>query len=111
MLRSRFRRLQYDTETFLATKGYEIGSLEYDGVKVFRDGAAGPFPDAVLREAEGVLATHNLGSAAQPLFIPIRLAEKSMASKYQGFVDNAASQPTETQEELRHMFGLDAPAA
>ena len=96
-------------ETFLAAKGYEVGSLEYDGVKVFRDGAAGPFPDAVLREAEGVLATHNLGSATQPLFIPMKLAEKSMASKYQGYVDNAVSQPAETQAELRHLFGLDAP--
>ena len=104
-------RLLQRLETFLAAKGYEVGSLEYDGVKVFRDGAAGPFPDAVLREAEGVLATHNLGSAAQPLFIPMKLAEKPMTSKYQGFVDNAVSQPTETQEELRRMFGLDAPAA
>jgi hypothetical protein len=104
-------RLLQRLETFLAAKGYEVGSLEYDGVKVYRDGATGPFPDAVLREAEGVLATHNLGSAAQPVFIGMKLAEKSMASKYKGFVDNAVSQPAETQAELRHMFALDAPAA
>jgi hypothetical protein len=41
----------------------------------------------------------------------MKLAEKSMASKYKGFVDNAVSQPAETQAELRHMFALDAPAA
>eukprot|EP01046_Picozoa_sp_COSAG06_P046634 COSAG06_NODE_6634_length_2846_cov_15.101929_4_plen_531_part_00 len=93
-------RLLQRLETFLAAKGYEVGSLEYDGVKVFRDGATGPFPDAILHEAESVLATHNLGSATQSLFIPMKLAEKPMASKYQGFVDNAPSQPAETQAEL-----------
>ena len=70
-----------------------------------------PTKDAILREAETVLASHNLGSDAQPLFIPIKLSEKPMVSRYQGYVDNAASQPTETQEELRRMFALDAPAA
>ena len=66
-------------ETFLASKGYQVDSLEYDGLKPRRKGNTDAFPESVLRAAETYLGGQVLRGGVR---IPMKLAEKEMKCKY-----------------------------
>jgi hypothetical protein len=80
-------RLLTKLESFLSGKGYRVDSLEFDGLKVFRNGDTGPFPTDVLREAERYLAQQDVGGGTHAICIPMKLEEKSMASLYDRAVE------------------------
>ena len=67
-------------EEFLMSKNFQIDSLEFDALKLRRpDGDDGPFPEAILREAEEYLATQQLcGGVA----IPMELSEKKLDTPF-----------------------------
>ena len=75
-------RLLKHLETFLRSKNYRVDSLEFDWLKVFRDGDTGAFPTEVLREAEQYLAKQDIGGDKHTVRVPMKLAEKSMESAY-----------------------------
>ena len=62
--------------------GYRVDSLEFDGLKVWRDGDGGTFPRELLDEAEQYLAIQDIGGGSHSVFVPIKLEEKEMKSKY-----------------------------
>ena len=72
--------LLQNLETFLQSKGYQVDSLEFDGLKPLRrDGEDGAFPEAFLREAEEYLAAIDLRGGVR---IPMKLSEKPLLSPY-----------------------------
>lgn len=86
-------RLLKHLETFLRGKGYRIDSLEFDGLKVFRDGNTAAFPEAVLREAEQYLAEQDIGGGTHTVRVAMKLAEKPMTSPYEPVLDEEPPQP------------------
>eukprot|EP01046_Picozoa_sp_COSAG06_P027748 COSAG06_NODE_2467_length_6812_cov_3.322211_1_plen_222_part_00 len=83
-------RLLKHLETFLRGKGYRVDSLEFDGLKVYRNGDTGAFPTAVLREAEQYLAQQDIGGEKHTVRVPMKLAEKPMDSAYKSVLYSAA---------------------
>ena len=75
------RLLRY-LETFLKARGYRVDSLEFDGLKVWRGGNTGAFPREVLDEAQRYLALQDIGGDTHSIYVPIKLEEKEMMSKY-----------------------------
>ena len=75
-------RLLRHLETFLTERGHRVDSLEFDGLKVWRNGDDGAFPRAILDEAEQYLAMQDIGGGTHSVFVPIKLEEKEMKSKY-----------------------------
>ena len=69
-------------ETFLTERGHRVDSLEFDGLKVWRNGDDGAFPRDILDEAEQYLAIQDIGGGTHSVFVPIKLEEKEMKSKY-----------------------------
>ena len=60
-----------------------MDSLEYDGLKVWRNGETGEFPKEVLRKAEDFLAKQDLNEGGSiPVRVPMKLAEKPLKSAY-----------------------------
>ena len=80
-------RLLTKLESFLSGKGYRVDSLEFDGLKVFRDGNTAAFPAAVLREAEQYLAEQDIGGGTHTVRVAMKLAEKPMTSPYEPVLD------------------------
>ena len=68
-------------EAFLRSKGYQVDSLEFDGLKPRRpDGDGGaPFPTTVLREAETYLSAKTLRGGVS---VPMKPSEKALVSPY-----------------------------
>ena len=67
-------------EKFLHTEGYDVDSLEFDGLKPRRpDGNTAAFPVGVLRKAEVYLAAQELRGGVK---IPMKLAEKPLESMF-----------------------------
>ena len=75
-------RLLRHLETFLTDRGYRVDSLEFDGLIVWRNGDGGTFPRELLDEAEQYLAIQDIGGGPHSVFVPIKLEEKEMKSKY-----------------------------
>jgi hypothetical protein len=67
-------------ETFLTSKGYQVDSLEFDGLKPRRNGDTGAFPEPILRDAEAYLAAQTLRGGVH---IPMKLAEKPLRCGYE----------------------------
>ena len=68
-------------EVFLQSRGYDVDSLEFDGLKPRRrDGDQGnPFPPDVLRDAEDYLASRVLRGGVR---IPMKLSEKPLITAF-----------------------------
>ena len=73
--------LLQNLETFLQSRGYDVDSLEFDGLKPRRrDGDQGkPFPADVLRDAEDYLASRVLRGDVR---IPMKLSEKPLVTAF-----------------------------
>ena len=66
----------------MTERGHRVDSLEFDGLKVWRNGDDGAFPRDILDEAEQYLAIQDIGGGTHSVFVPIKLEEKEMKSKY-----------------------------
>ena len=67
-------------EQFFRGEGYDVDSLEFDGLKPRRhDGDTGAFPEAILRRAEAHLAVQRLRGGVT---IPMKLSEKALDSRF-----------------------------
>ena len=66
-------------QEILESKGYTVGSLQYDGLYVERNGAQGDFPRGLLKEIEAELAKVDVGGG---LTVPMKLDEKDVETPY-----------------------------
>ena len=66
-------------QEILESKGYTVGSLQYDGLYVERNGAQGDFPRDLLKEIEAELAKVDVGGG---LTVPMKLDEKDVQTPY-----------------------------
>ena len=66
-------------QEILKSKGYTVGSLQYDGLYVERNGAQGDFPRDLLKEIEAELAKVDVGGG---LTVPMKLDEKDVQTPY-----------------------------
>ena len=66
-------------QEILESKGYTVGSLQYDGLYVERDGAQGDFPRDILGDIEAELANVDVGGG---LTVPMKLDEKDVETPY-----------------------------
>ena len=88
--KTRYTALSYGLQTvedklltklqdILESRGYTVGSLQYDGLYVFRNGTQGDFPRTVIREIDAELGQVDVGGG---LRVPMKLSEKAVKTPY-----------------------------
>jgi hypothetical protein len=72
-------KLLGETERILHTRGYVVGSCQFDGLYVERGGATGGFLEEVRCYVQDNLATFGVGAG---LKVPMKFAEKGVKTPY-----------------------------
>ena len=72
-------KLLGETERLLHTKGYGVGSCQFDGLYVARNGVMGDFPEEIRCYEQDNLAILDVGAG---LKVPMKLAEKTVKTPY-----------------------------